>query len=167
MEKGKRDREIRPAARGADGRTIRATHRDGLGRSGERRGLAESYGLGRVSGRWLHCGGNPNAWGGFMRGMRLHGLLNVSSAIGGEKRPPASLRGSHLVTFKRVLKWVVGLSFLGCAACSIAYVSIGSSLDEQGILHEPFALIPLGWLFLLAGLAAGMALAVTALVARK
>ena len=28
---------------------------------------------------------------------------------------------------------------------------LSSRVDAQGILHEPFGLIPLGWLFVLAG----------------
>ena len=39
------------------------------------------------------------------------------------------------------------MSFL----CAVAYHLIGSSIDEQGALVEPFALIPLFWLFLLLG----------------
>jgi len=43
---------------------------------------------------------------------------------------------------------------------------IGSSVDEQGFLHEPFALVPIGWLFLIIGVGAGVTLAVSVLVAR-
>ena len=66
----------------------------------------------------------------------------------------------------RVLKWVTGLSLLAFAACWGAYALIGSSVDEQGILREPFALIPIGWLFLFVGVGAGVLLAVTVLVTR-
>ena len=43
------------------------------------------------------------------------------------------------------------------AGCVVAYRIIGSSVDEDGVLREPFALVPLGWLFLF--LAAGFGLA--------
>ncbi|WP_346656335.1 DUF3955 domain-containing protein [Vibrio sp. CK2-1] len=38
--------------------------------------------------------------------------------------------------------------------CLIAYNIIGSYVDEKGILIEPFALIPLFWLFQLLALVA-------------
>lgn len=40
----------------------------------------------------------------------------------------------------------VSLLFLG-SLCLIAFHLIGSSIDSDGMLHEPFALIPIGlWL---------------------
>ncbi|MCL6263269.1 DUF3955 domain-containing protein [Craterilacuibacter sp. RT1T] len=46
----------------------------------------------------------------------------------------------------RLLK--IALIFLGLSVlCKLGYDLIGSSIDGQGLLHEPFALIPLGWLF--------------------
>ena len=33
-----------------------------------------------------------------------------------------------------------------CLSCAVAYKSIGQRIDEKGALHEPFALIPLGYL---------------------
>jgi hypothetical protein len=51
----------------------------------------------------------------------------------------------------------LALLFLALATgCALAYRIIGSSVDPDGILREPFALIPLGWLFL--ALAAGCGL---------
>lgn len=35
--------------------------------------------------------------------------------------------------------------------CWIAFNVIGSSVDAQGVLHEPFGLIPIGWLFVAIG----------------
>jgi hypothetical protein len=32
-----------------------------------------------------------------------------------------------------------------------AFRFIGSSVDQDGFLHEPFALLPVGWLFVLFG----------------
>ncbi len=46
---------------------------------------------------------------------------------------------------------------LGAAlACVVAYNSIGSHVDEQGVLREPFALIPIGYLLLATGVALGL-----------
>ena len=36
-------------------------------------------------------------------------------------------------------------------ACLAAFRIIGSSVDENGMLHEPFALLPIGFLLLVAG----------------
>jgi len=36
--------------------------------------------------------------------------------------------------------------------CALLFHFLGGSVDEQGVLHEPFALIPLGWMFLVAAL---------------
>ena len=43
--------------------------------------------------------------------------------------------------------------------CWLAYGAIGSHVDEQGILREPFGLIPIGWLLVFAGVA-GLTLSV-------
>ena len=43
---------------------------------------------------------------------------------------------------------LLGLSLL----CMIGYHLIGSTLDESGVLIEPFALVPLGWMLLLLSL---------------
>lgn len=41
-------------------------------------------------------------------------------------------------------------------ACVVGYNLIGSTVDAQGVLHEPFGLIPIGWAcFLLAGIFGG------------
>jgi hypothetical protein len=50
----------------------------------------------------------------------------------------------------------IGLAFLlVAAACWIGYRLIGSEIDAEGVLHEPFGLIPLGWLSLFGALIAG------------
>jgi hypothetical protein len=54
-------------------------------------------------------------------------------------------------------------SFLAAKGCYELFQRIGSRLDDQGILHEPFGLIPLGWLFVFAG----AVLLVLSLVRRK
>ncbi|MBI9110669.1 DUF3955 domain-containing protein [Maridesulfovibrio ferrireducens] len=57
----------------------------------------------------------------------------------------------HLISFKTSL-------FFICVsiACAIAFNTIGSTIDSEGILHEPFALIPIGWLFFLLGILVGI-----------
>ncbi|MFD1670671.1 DUF3955 domain-containing protein [Agrilactobacillus yilanensis] len=45
-----------------------------------------------------------------------------------------------------ILLIVIGLG------CFLAKTIIGSSLDSNGILHEPFFLIPIGYLFLVSGI---------------
>jgi hypothetical protein len=47
--------------------------------------------------------------------------------------------------------------FLALAfACWLFYWVNGSTIDTQGILHEPFFLIPVGWLAFALGLLAGV-----------
>lgn len=41
--------------------------------------------------------------------------------------------------------------FLAAKGCYELFQCIGSRLDDQGFLYEPFGLIPLGWLFVFAG----------------
>ncbi|MCX6918177.1 MAG: DUF3955 domain-containing protein [Verrucomicrobia bacterium] len=40
---------------------------------------------------------------------------------------------------------------LAAKGCYELFHRLGSHVDDQGFLHEPFGLIPLGWLFVLAG----------------
>lgn len=42
--------------------------------------------------------------------------------------------------------WVAGL------LCFLAYTLAGSSVDEDGTLHEQFGLIPIGYLLILLGM---------------
>ena len=60
---------------------------------------------------------------------------------------------------KRANPWMTaGVLFLAlAAACFTSFKLIGSRVDASGMLHEPFALIPLGWL---AGLVGAVLLAV-------
>jgi hypothetical protein len=58
----------------------------------------------------------------------------------------------------------VGLFLIAIAfGCTVAYELIGSHVDADGWLREPFALIPLGWL---SGLA-GVSLVVLGLLRRR
>ena len=43
------------------------------------------------------------------------------------------------------------LTLLLSILCFGAYFLIGSEVDENGIVHEPFALLPLGYVFGLIG----------------
>ena len=40
--------------------------------------------------------------------------------------------------------------------CIMLFERLGASVDGQGVLHEPFALIPLAWLFFAAALYFGV-----------
>jgi len=58
----------------------------------------------------------------------------------------------------------VGLFLIAIAVgCAVAYELIGSHVDADGWLREPFALIPVGWL---SGLA-GVSLVVLGLLRRR
>ncbi|MEY4271963.1 MAG: hypothetical protein RL250_829 [Verrucomicrobiota bacterium] len=43
------------------------------------------------------------------------------------------------------------LCFCAAGACWAAYVLNGAYLDQEGVLHEQFGFIPLGWLLGLVG----------------
>jgi len=40
--------------------------------------------------------------------------------------------------------------------CFVLFEMIGSTVDSNGILHEPFFLVPFGYLFILIGLVSGL-----------
>jgi hypothetical protein len=49
--------------------------------------------------------------------------------------------------------FLAGIFCLAAAwACRATYAKIGASVGPDGVLHEPFGLIPLAWLFDFAGL---------------
>ena len=48
-------------------------------------------------------------------------------------------------------------AFLGTLACWGTYSTIGSEVGVDGVLREPFALIPLGWLCCASAVASGAA----------
>lgn len=61
--------------------------------------------------------------------------------------------------FRNKMLWLSALVLSGGLACWGAYALIGSEVDAQGLLHEPFFLIPIGWLFIFASLTvAGLSL---------
>lgn len=49
--------------------------------------------------------------------------------------------------------------------CHFTYRLIGSDVDASGLLREPFALIPLGWLFLVLGTGLFLTIGVRAFLA--
>lgn len=55
----------------------------------------------------------------------------------------------------RVSSWLGVFLFVGAAACIVTFNMLGAEVDSQGMLHEPFFLIPLFWLFLMFSLIAG------------
>lgn len=56
----------------------------------------------------------------------------------------------------RLFGWASIALLASAIICWGAYQMIGSHVDAEGILREPFALIPLGWLFLLGALVTGI-----------
>jgi drug/metabolite transporter (DMT)-like permease len=57
----------------------------------------------------------------------------------------------------QISMWLSLAYFLGSAICWASYYIIGTKLDAQGVLQEPFALIPMGFLLFLAGMFVGIA----------
>lgn len=52
------------------------------------------------------------------------------------------------------------VSFVACMICIISYQAIGSYVTPEGVLIEPFALIPLAYLFGLLGMLSGISLVI-------
>lgn len=50
---------------------------------------------------------------------------------------------------EKIMKWIAVVSLLLGAACIVSFKFIGGTLDDAGIIHEPFILVILGW-FLIA-----------------
>ena len=59
------------------------------------------------------------------------------------------------------------VSVLACVGCLIAYNAIGSYVAADGTLVEPFAFIPLAYLFGLIAIISGVGLAIVSLAKRK
>lgn len=55
------------------------------------------------------------------------------------------------LTLSQRLLLLSGLLFAGFLACQISFTIIGSRIDAQGVLREPFFLIPSSAVLLLAG----------------
>lgn len=53
------------------------------------------------------------------------------------------------LTLSKRLLLLSGLLFAGFLACQISFTIIGSKIDAQGVLREPFFLIPTSVLLLL------------------
>jgi len=82
--------------------------------------------------------------------------------LGWAQHAGMSLLWSEFMWKTKTQAWLA-VVFIGLGLLSVlAYEAIGSTVAEDGILQEPFALIPLGWLcFFLGG-----ALAVSAIASR-
>lgn len=65
------------------------------------------------------------------------------------------------------LKGALLVSILACVSCFAAFSMIGSTVDANGILHEPFGLIPIGYLFALLAVIFGVCLLVGAVKKKK
>ena len=50
-----------------------------------------------------------------------------------------------------MLKKITILLFIIGLLCLLAFNLIGSTVDAQGVLHEPFGLIPIGFLLIVLG----------------
>lgn len=50
----------------------------------------------------------------------------------------------------------LALLLLG-GACLAAFNLIGSRMDAQGFVHEPFGLLPIGWFLICVGFVVGLA----------
>lgn len=60
-----------------------------------------------------------------------------------------------MITIKK--QWLAYAFFTLSFICMFSFQLIGAHVDENGFLIEPFALIPLFWLFLLFGCTAFLA----------
>ena len=69
------------------------------------------------------------------------------------------MQDEYFITMKTAALISACLIAIGLA-CAIAFHLIGSTIDANGLLHEPFALIPIGYLFFAAGLLTGLGAAV-------
>jgi hypothetical protein len=67
---------------------------------------------------------------------------------------------------KNTLLWISIALLLAALAAWGTYQIIGSSVDSQGRLQEPFALIPISFLFLFLGLISGLVYLISRLVRR-
>ena len=56
----------------------------------------------------------------------------------------------------RVLTWISIAYIVVAISCIPIYNFIGATVDENGVLHEPFFLVPLGIVMFLAGLIIGI-----------
>ena len=81
-------------------------------------------------------------------------LIADTARVWKKNRAAAFFKGALLV------------SFGACLACGVAYKLIGSHVEPDGTLVEPFALIPLAWLFAFLALIFGACLLISRLCRR-
>ncbi|WP_150666714.1 DUF3955 domain-containing protein [Pandoraea commovens] len=64
--------------------------------------------------------------------------------------------------------WTVCACFIFAGfACWIAFAAIGSEVDAQGVLHEPFALVPVGMLMVVIGVVGSLVRGIMTLYRRQ
>lgn len=82
--------------------------------------------------------------------------LSLDQLILGDSTMTTKLMNDSSETRKmRINLYVTIIMTLTGMGCFLLFKIIGSSLDSNGVLHEPFFLIPIGYLFLLMGLISG------------
>lgn len=58
----------------------------------------------------------------------------------------------HRPTLPKIMLMFLAIGLAGIA-CALLYSAIGSTIDEQGFLREPFFLIPIGFALTIVGAA--------------
>lgn len=48
---------------------------------------------------------------------------------------------------RRTQGWITIISCAAAAVCWAGFFALGAEVDFDGLLHEPFPLVPLGWIF--------------------
>ncbi|HIY92989.1 DUF3955 domain-containing protein [Companilactobacillus sp. HBUAS56275] len=82
--------------------------------------------------------------------------LSLDQLILGDKTMTTKLMNdSSEVRKMRINLYVTIITILAGVGCFVLFNMIGSTLDGNGVLHEPFFLVPIGYLFLLMGLISG------------
>lgn len=72
--------------------------------------------------------------------------------VSGSFHPLLTMEGRTRMNATRIAR-AATLLLLSALLCFAVFVSLGSSVDSDGILHEPFALVGLGWILCAGALA--------------
>ncbi len=68
---------------------------------------------------------------------------------------------------RRTKGWITIMSFAAAAVCWASFLALGAEVDSDGVLHEPFPLIPLGWMLVFVGLFFGTSYAIAVYLGRS